>query len=139
MNCSAFRSSRGLFASIRLSLSLLRSQNHFYAIVEVKARPYHVNLNDVIITMRMNDLNLGDVIELDRVREIGSADYILRGNPYVDPRFFRISAVVVEHPVSRDVVSVHKKRSGRDKVVTNRTHHTALRVSAIDILPTEAS
>ncbi|TPX69313.1 hypothetical protein SpCBS45565_g02506 [Spizellomyces sp. 'palustris'] len=115
------------------ALDLLRNQSQYYAIVEIKNRPYFVNNNDIIVTMRMNDLRLGDVIALDRVREIGSGDYILKGNPYIDPKYFRIKAVVVEHPVSTEIVSVHKKRRGRDKIVRNNNHHTALRVAGIEI------
>ncbi|KAJ3132628.1 hypothetical protein HK100_005182 [Physocladia obscura] len=88
----------------KTQLALLRGQNYLRAIVELKQRPYFVALNDVIITMRMNDLELGDVIELDRVREISSEDYILQGNPYVHPSYFKVKAVVIEHPVSAEIV-----------------------------------
>ncbi|KAJ3091651.1 hypothetical protein HK102_013905 [Quaeritorhiza haematococci] len=117
----------------RDALNLLRQQQQYYAILEIKGRPYYVTPNDVVITMRMKDLALGDVLVLDRIREIGSADYILKGNPYVHPSFFTLKAVVIEHPVSAEIVVEKKKRRGSNKVVTNQNHHTALRIVSIEI------
>ncbi|KAI9105009.1 hypothetical protein DFS34DRAFT_224284 [Phlyctochytrium arcticum] len=114
-------------------LDLFRKESKYYAIVEIKNRPYFVNSHDIIITMRMNELQLGDVISLDRVREIGSADYTLEGNPYIDPKYFSINAVVIEHPVNKETVAIHRKRRNRNKVVFNHSHHTALRISSIEI------
>ncbi|KAJ3019066.1 UNVERIFIED_CONTAM: Adaptor for signal transduction [Siphonaria sp. JEL0065] len=114
-------------------LNTLRSQKSFSAIVEVKQRPYFVALNDVIVTMRMNDLKLGDVISLDRVREIGTEEFILQGNPYVHPNYFSVKAVVIEHPVSQEIVRHHWKKRGHQPVHVNRNHHTALRVCEISI------
>ncbi|KAJ3150117.1 hypothetical protein HDU86_006741 [Geranomyces michiganensis] len=121
-------------ATTLAALSLLRAQPSFYAIIELKARPFHIQTNDIIIAPRINDLALGDVIALDRVREIGSKDFILKGNPYVDPRYFNIKATVVEHVVSKENETLFKKRSGRNRIITNRTHHTALRVGDIEIM-----
>lgn len=115
------------------ALGLLRDQPNYYAIVEIKSRPYHIAKNDLIITPRMNDLKLGDVIKLDRCREIGSPEYILQGNPYIDPSYFSISASVVEHTKSEQIVRRHWKRSGDDKFVSNASHHTKLRVCELNI------
>ncbi|KAJ3393893.1 hypothetical protein HDU84_000856 [Entophlyctis sp. JEL0112] len=120
-------------AATKDRLAMLRAQRDLRAIVEIKQRPYFVAVNDVIITMRMNDLSLGDVIVLDRVREISSEDYILQGHPYVFPSFFTIKAVVVEHPVSAEIVRHHWKKRGHQPVHVNRNHHTALRISEISI------
>ncbi|KAJ3333684.1 hypothetical protein HDU76_005158 [Blyttiomyces sp. JEL0837] len=120
------------------SLETLRKQPNLKATVEIKQRPYHVGQNDVIITMRMNDLKLGDVISLDRVREISTGDFILQGNPYIYPSFFNIKAVVIEHPVSAEIVRHHWKKRGHQPVHVNRNHHTALRISEIEVLNPEA-
>ncbi|KAJ3244048.1 hypothetical protein HDU78_011528 [Chytriomyces hyalinus] len=119
----------------KTQLGLLREQptNSFSAIVELKQRPYFVGIGDIIVTMRMNDLKLGDVIVLDRVREIGSKDYVLKGHPYVHPQFFSVKAVVIEHPVSAEVVRHHWKKRGHQPVHTNRNHHTSLRIAEISI------
>ncbi|KAI8917366.1 ribosomal protein L21-like protein [Entophlyctis helioformis] len=114
----------------------MHNQTKYAAIVEIKNRPYHVAKNDVIVAPRMNDLRLGDVIELDRVREISSPDYVLQGNPYVDPRYFRIRASVVEHAKSKEIVRKHTKRSGDSKTVSNANSHTLLRICEMDIVKT---
>ncbi|KAJ3192733.1 hypothetical protein HK101_006027 [Irineochytrium annulatum] len=115
------------------ALAKLREQRNHHAIVEIKSRPYHVRARDIIVTMRMNELQLGDEIELDRVRELGGEDYILQGNPYVRPDFFTVKAVVIEHTVGGEVVRRHWKRHGHIKVVRNRPHHTCLRITEISI------
>ncbi|TPX38207.1 hypothetical protein SmJEL517_g00367 [Synchytrium microbalum] len=115
------------------ALSLISSQPSHYAILEIKGRPYHVHVDDVIVTMRMNEVRLGDVLVLDRVREIGSAEYLLRGNPYVHPDYHTVKLVVVEHPVGKPIVRKHWKKRGQDKIVVNTTSHTALRVAEISI------
>lgn len=111
----------------------MRQQTKSSAIVEIKQRPFEVSVNDVIITMRMNDLKLGDVIVLDRVREISTEDYVLRGNPYIFPDFFTVKAVVVEHSVSAEIVRHHWKKRGHQPIHRNRTHHTVLRITDISI------
>ncbi|KAJ3168420.1 hypothetical protein HDU87_001151 [Geranomyces variabilis] len=131
---SATRNTGAPSATTLTALSLLRAQPSFYAIIELKARPYHIQTNDIVIAPRINDLALGDVIALDRVREIGSKDFILKGNPYVDPRYFAIKATVVEHVVSRETEVLFKKRSGRNRIIKNKSHHTALRVGEIEIV-----
>eukprot|EP00842_Homolaphlyctis_polyrhiza_P004030 jgi/Hompol1/4628/HPOL_003781-RA len=119
------------------ALLLMHNQTQYYAVVEIKNRPYHVSKNDVIVTPRMKDLQLGDIIELDRVREIGSSDFVLQGNPYIDPRFFKMAAVVVEHAVSKDIHRVYWKRSGNVRRTTRNTAHTLLRVCEMDIVKPE--
>ncbi|KAJ1560810.1 hypothetical protein HK405_005878 [Cladochytrium tenue] len=115
------------------ALRRMRAQAKSSAIVEIKARPYEVTVNDVVVTMRMNDLNLGDVVLLDRVREISTEDFVLKGHPYIYPAFYTIKAVVIEHPVSGEIVRHHWKRKGHQPVHRNRTHHTALRIAEITI------
>ncbi|RKO86912.1 hypothetical protein BDK51DRAFT_19650, partial [Blyttiomyces helicus] len=115
------------------ALALLRSQNRYFAIVEIKRKPFFVHLRDMIITDRMKDLQIGDELILDRVREIGSDDFILRGNPYVDPKYFTLKTVVIEHTPSMKMLTIHKKRVGKDKLRYNHAHHTMLRVTEISI------
>ncbi|KAJ3316006.1 hypothetical protein HDV04_000214 [Boothiomyces sp. JEL0838] len=115
------------------ALELLDSGKNFYATFELKQRPYHAALNDIIITMRMNDLKIGDVIELDRIREIGNESFVLKGNPYILPDYCTLKAVVVEHASAKEIERKHWKKSGLTKYVRNQTHHTILRLSEIKI------
>ncbi|KAI8852527.1 hypothetical protein BC829DRAFT_384605 [Chytridium lagenaria] len=111
-------------ADTKESLSLIKNQPNHWAIVEIKQRPYYVALNDVIVTMRMNDVSIGD---------ISSDEYILKGHPYLYPGYFTVKATVVEHPVSAEIVRHHWKKRGHQPVIVNRNHHTALRITEISI------
>lgn len=62
----------------------------FYVTLELKNKPHQVSLNDIVVTERMNDLKLGDSLAFDRIREIGSKDWVVQGNPYVHPSFFTV-------------------------------------------------
>ncbi len=115
------------------ALSLLKSSGKLYAIAEIKHKPFHFTANDVLVAPRMNELELGDVIELDRVRELGSENYILQGNPYVHPSYFSIKATVIEHPYAPVNVTERKKKAGKT-VRVHRSGHTLLRVSDISIV-----
>lgn len=116
------------------SLSALRnSQSPLYAIVEMKGRPYFVTAGDIIVAERMSELQLGDVISFDRIREIGNKDYALRGAPLVSPRFCSIRAVCTEHTKSGPTVIQKRRRKGQRPVVIHKDAVTMLRVSEIAI------
>jgi len=90
-------------------------------------------VNDVIVTMKMKDLDLGDIIEVNQIREIGSKDYILQGNPFVHPNYISIKCVVIEHPVGPLTTHTWHRRRGHSKTRKHQNHYTALRVSEISI------
>jgi len=46
---------------------------------------------------RLNDITVGDVLELDSIHELGSREYTLRGVPHLPPDVVKITATVVEH------------------------------------------
>lgn len=58
----------------------------------------------------MKDVKVGDVLKLDKVRELGSKDYSLKGTPYVPEHIFDINATVIEHTKSKLIRIVKKKR-----------------------------
>ncbi|KAH6585394.1 hypothetical protein BASA50_004922 [Batrachochytrium salamandrivorans] len=120
-------------ADTNKALSLMFNQSKYYAVVEIKNRPYHVAKNDVVVVPRMNDLKIGDVISLDRVREIGSPDYVLQGNPYLHPSYYTIQASAIEHTIGKVVHRKHTKRSGVSKTVHMTSSYTILRICEIDI------
>jgi ribosomal protein L21 len=116
------------------ALSRLHNQPRHYAIVEVTESPHYVTVGDTIVSLRRNDLNLGDKIILDRIREVGSKDYILQGNPYVRPEYVRVTGTVIGHPESATFVTERKRRR-QDKTVREHTvPYTLIRVSDIQIL-----
>ncbi|KAJ1928970.1 hypothetical protein IWQ60_001562 [Tieghemiomyces parasiticus] len=112
----------------------LRAQNKYYATVQIKGKHYTVTEGDIIITDRMAELALGDMINLECVTELGSRDFTVLGKPYVSTDFFTVRAVVLEHPVSSTVTVVKfKKRKDYCKTLHYNPKYTLLRVSKLDV------
>ncbi|KAJ2830425.1 hypothetical protein IWW50_000288 [Coemansia erecta] len=112
----------------------LRDQQKYYATVVIKGRPFTVTQNDIVVMDRIKDLELGDSLALNQVTELGSRDYTIKGQPFVDPGMFRIEATVIEHPDGKQFTVVKKKqRTAGQKTTYHRNHHTMLRISLIDV------
>ncbi|KAJ2423471.1 hypothetical protein GGF41_003127, partial [Coemansia sp. RSA 2531] len=76
----------------------LRDQQKYYATVVIKGRPFTVTQNDIIIMDRIQELELGDSLALNQVTELGSRDYTIKGQPFIDSSLFKVEATVIEHP-----------------------------------------
>lgn len=88
-----------------------------------------------MIVNRLKDVKVGDVLKLDKVRELGSKDYTLKGSPYVAENIFDISATVIEHTKSKMIQIVKKKRRKNYKrTIEHKQTHTVLRISNVDVL-----
>ncbi|RKP39021.1 ribosomal protein L21-like protein, partial [Dimargaris cristalligena] len=112
----------------------LRNQINYFATVRIKGRLFTVTEGDMIVTERMADLALGDVLQLDRVKEIGSRDFSIVGKPYVSPEYYTIRAVVMEHTLSSPITVVKfKKRKDYKKTIVYQHKYTLLRVSKLDV------
>ncbi|KAJ1773506.1 hypothetical protein IW140_002001 [Coemansia sp. RSA 1813] len=121
-------------ASTTELVSRLRDQQKYYATVVVKGRPFTVTQNDIIIMDRIKDLELGDLLSLTQITELGSRDYTIKGQPFVDPSLFNIKATVIEHPDGKlFTVTKKKRRTAHQKVTYHRNHYTMLRVSSINV------
>lgn len=113
----------------------LRDQLRHYAIVDITGRPFLVTKNDKVIVNRLKDVKVGDVLKLDKVRELGSKDYTLKGSPYVAENIFDIQATVIEHTKSKLIKIVKKKRRKNYKrTIEHKQTHTVLRISNVDVL-----
>ncbi|KAI8354660.1 sphingosine-1-phosphate lyase [Blakeslea trispora] len=88
-------------STVDSTVQKLRDQLRYYAIAEISGRPYLITKNDKVIVNRLKDVKVGDVLKLDKVRELGSKDYTLKGSPYVPENVFNINATVIEHTKSR--------------------------------------
>ena len=142
--------------------ALLRSQPAHYAVVEVHRKRYLVTPGDLLTLPRIKDVNVGDVIRLTRVTEVGSRDFTLRA-PWVpqvrDSTRFRLGgkveravladdgpcgvelrAVVVEHTASPMRKRI-KHTMGSKHVIRleTRERYTRLRIGPVHIGPREAS
>lgn len=99
----------------------------------MKGRPFFITAGDIIVNEHMKDLQLGDVITFDRIRELGNRDYAVRGSPLVSPRFCSIKAVCIEHTRSSPTVIQKRRRKGQRPVVIHTDSVTMLRVSELRI------
>ncbi|KAI9322453.1 ribosomal protein L21-like protein [Dichotomocladium elegans] len=112
----------------------LRDQLRYYAIAEIAGRPLLITKNDKVIVNRLKDVKVGDVVKLDRVRELGSKDYAIKGRPYVDEKHFSISATVIEHTKSKLIRIVKKKRRKNYKrTIEHKQTHTVLRINQVEV------
>lgn len=115
-------------------LTKLRDQLRYYAIAEIAGRPLLITKNDKVVVHRLKDVNVGDVIKLDRVRELGSKDYTIKGAPFVNEKYYNISATVIEHTKSKLIRIVKKKRRKNYKrTIEHKQTHTVLRINNLDI------
>ncbi|KAI8576911.1 hypothetical protein K450DRAFT_254197 [Umbelopsis ramanniana AG] len=116
------------------AVNKLRDQLRFYAIAEVAGRPLLITKNDLVTVHRLKDVSVGDVLTLDKVREIGSKDYVLRGQPYVNEDLFNIQATVIEQTKSKMIsITKKKRRKNYKRTVTHKQTHTVLRISNVDV------
>ncbi|KAK9718105.1 hypothetical protein K7432_005725 [Basidiobolus ranarum] len=82
----------------------------------------------------MKEVQLGDVLKLNRVRELGSKDYTIQGKPYVSQDFYSVRATVIEQPKGKQIEIIKKKRrKGYQRRLTHRQPYTVLRISEVDV------
>ncbi|KAI9503721.1 hypothetical protein GGI25_006472 [Coemansia spiralis] len=115
-------------------ISRLRDQQKYYATVVIKGRPFTVTQNDIVVMDRIKELELGDSLALTQVTELGSRDYTIKGQPFVDPSLYSIKATVIEHPDGKlFTVTKKRRRTAHQKTTYHRNHYTMLRISLVDI------
>ncbi|KAI9229463.1 MAG: ribosomal protein L21-like protein [Piptocephalis tieghemiana] len=126
--------SQSSVSPIKRALDHLRSQPQHYAIVDLLGRSYLVTRNDIVVLSRANDLRVGDSLRLDRVREVGSKDYTLKGAPLLNPAHCSVKATVIEHPSSSQItITKFKKRKNYHRRYLFKHRHTLLRISDISL------
>ena len=115
-------------------LNRLRDQLHYYAVIEISSQKFLVTKNDLVVTHRLGDVDVGDEIKLNRVLELGSKDYTIKGKPLVSEAFYSIKATVVEQPKGPFIEIFKKKQRNRHrKRITHKQTYTILRISEVEI------
>ncbi|KAF9992461.1 hypothetical protein BGZ65_012212, partial [Modicella reniformis] len=115
-------------------VNLLRNQLRYYAVAEIKNRPYLITKNDIIVLDRLKDVKLGDVIELNQIKELGSKDYTIKGQPYISPEYYSIKATVIEQPKGKIIETFKKKRRKHfQRRYQIKPLHTLLRVCELEV------
>lgn len=122
------------------ALNLIRSQPSQYVHAAIAGRKYILAPRDILTVPHLKDVNVGDVIRLADIHELGSRDYTLRGNPLIPPNAVKIEATVVEHTKGcQEVCFKKKRRQGYQRTVRNKHPYTRLRIGIIDILSEKPS
>lgn len=108
------------------ALQLLKSQPAHYVIAQLHLRKYLLTPNDILTVPRINELKVGETIQLSRILEVGSRDYTLRpailpkdavegdkaiGGRTLDSNQVKVWATVIEHTKSElQTIEKFKKR-----------------------------
>ncbi|KAI0841048.1 hypothetical protein F5Y06DRAFT_260539 [Hypoxylon sp. FL0890] len=115
---------------------LLRAQPSHYITVHIYGRPYLVTAGDrVRLPFLMHEVLPGDVLRLDKASTLGSRDYTLLGQPYIDSGLYECRATVlgVESEPMRVKVKT-KRRNRRSRRVESKHRYTVLRISELKLL-----
>lgn len=111
------------------ALALIHSQPLQYAVAAVAGRKYLLAPRDLLTVPRLNDVAIGDVLELENIHELGSREYTLRGTPHLSLGVVKISATVVEHTKGKmEFIVKKKRRKGYKKTIQHKQTYTRLRV-----------
>ncbi|QSL64368.1 hypothetical protein MERGE_001669 [Pneumocystis wakefieldiae] len=105
------------------------SEPTFYAVIHIYGRPFIVTEGDVLtLPQKLRDVKPGDIIRLNCVSKLGSRNYTLKGQPYIDQQLYTCRARVLEltkAPMSYFIKK--KRRQRRIKVVKGKQDYTVLR------------
>lgn len=117
-------------------LPLLRAQPNHYITAHIHGFPYLVTEGDrVRLPFRMPGVLPGDVLRLNRASLLGSRDYTLKGEPYIDEALFECRATVLgteSEPLRIKIKT--KRRNRRSQRVTSKHKYTILRISEVKVL-----
>lgn len=122
-----------LDAPLKIALGKIKGQHpHLYAKILIHSFPFTVSQTDLIATHWIKDTQVGDVLTLDEVREVGSPDYKLCGLPLLPKGSVQVRATVVEHTRgAKTRARMRKQRKGRRALRTIKPLMTVLRIQEI--------
>ena len=121
-------------SSTAAALNLIRSQPSQYVVAAFAGRKYILTPRDLLTVPHLRDVNVGDVLVLDEIHELGSREYTLRGNPVIPPGSVKVEATVVEHTKGNmEYIFKKKRRKGYRKTIQHKQPYTRLRIGPIEI------
>lgn len=120
--------------STESALELIRSQPSQYIVAAFAGKKYLLAPRDILTVPRLRDVKVGDVLTLDKIHELGSRDYTLRGDPVISPSRVKVDATVIEHTKGTMELKFKKKRrKGYQKTIKNKHPYTRLRIGSIEV------
>jgi len=116
------------------ALELIRSQPSHYVVASFAGRKHILTPRDMLTVPRLRDVKIGDVLTIDRIHEIGSREYTLRGNPVIPLEKVLVQATVIEHTKGvMEFIFKKKRRKGYRKTIQHKQPYTRLRIGPIEI------
>ncbi|KAI6113117.1 ribosomal protein L21-like protein [Pisolithus sp. B1] len=114
------------------ALEIIRTQPSQYIVASLVGRKFILTPRDLLTVPHIKDVDVGDVLVLKDIHEVGSRDYTLRGAPLIPPGRVKVEATVVEHTKgAMEVVFKKKRRKGYQKTIKNKHPYTRLRIGPI--------
>ena len=98
-----------------------------FAVVEVGGTQYKVTPDDVIITEKLDGVDVNDKIKLQRVLVLGSAEETVIGRPYV-PEASVIAAVEEQFLDGKVLIFKKRRRKNSRRTKGHRQPLTTLRI-----------
>ncbi|MDI1491416.1 MAG: hypothetical protein OHK93_002625 [Ramalina farinacea] len=125
-----------LSSSLEL-LTNLAAQPPHYINAHIYARPYLLTEGDMLrLPFHMPKAPPGTVLRLNRASMLGSREFTFRGDPWIDDRFFRCKALVVNvESEPMRVIEKTKRRNRKVKKVKSKLRYTILRITELKVLP----
>lgn len=114
-------------------LPLLRAQPQHYITIHIHSFPFLVTLGDTItLPFRLKGVVPGQTLRLTHASVLGSRDYTLKGNPWIDEKLYSCRATVVEETSEpMRVKEKTKRRQRKIKRVKSKHPYTVLRIKEL--------
>jgi len=115
----------------RISEGYKITPKRVFAVVEVGGTQYKVTPDDVIITEKLDGVDVNDTLRLQRVLLLGSTAETIIGRPYVPGA--SVVAAVEEHFLDGKVLSFYKRRRKNSRRLRgHRQPLTTLRILDVE-------
>lgn len=144
LNNSPQLSSSEMEESVAKGMALLKvfsNEETLYTNIYIKGKTFVAGIGDVICCDHLRELEVGDVINLDKISEIGGKLFTIKGNPFIDPKFFTIKGTVLEHLTSNERVYIKRltktRRVNHSYVCLTHVRITILKINNPDLVYTE--
>jgi len=103
-------------------------------------KKYLLAPRDLLTVPRLRDVQVGDVLSLNEIHELGSREFTLRGNPTIPTGSVKVEATVIEHTKGRmEFIFKKKRRKGYQKTKHHKQTYTRLRIGGIEVPVLESS
>lgn len=114
-------------------LDELSRVKELYCVFEINGKKYVAGKGDVVRADWMKELDLGDKILLNRVKEIGGKDFAIKGNPYIYKKYFSLEGTVIEHVISKETTKIVRTKKRR-RFKFEYQHFTSIRINELRIV-----